>query len=102
MVDENADTVTPLDGDGSNATGLDSQFTAPDPETSEPEDKGTDGQVTVATRRGYAFQPSFENAPLITSEGVQLDLGTAQAVVEESDKNDGGAFIVEPNKTEEV
>lgn len=74
-----ADTVTPLDGDGSNVTGLDEQF-----ENVKQEDYDTRGQTTVATRRGYRFAPSDKNVPVITNTGVKVTADQAEALVKES------------------
>lgn len=89
---EQPDTVTPLDGDGSNVTGIEAQHAS---ENVKAEDYETRGQTTVATRRGYAYVPSDKSLPMITSAGVKMTKSAADALVAESDENDGGVFVVE-------
>lgn len=85
--DDDVDTVTPLDGDGSNATGVDEQFNNT-PET----EYETRGRTRVATRKGYRFKPSNKDLPEIHSGGVNMTSDEADAVVEESG---GVVFIVQ-------
>lgn len=89
---QNADTVTPLDGDGRNVV---------TPGEGEPtvntgnvgsEDYSTKGQTTVATRRGYRFAPSNKEIPMVTSLGIKVTAEQADALVTESD---GLVFKVE-------
>lgn len=77
---DNVDTVTPLDGDGSNVVGLDEQF-----ENVKSEDYETKGQTTVATRDGYRFVPSDKSIPVITSQGIKVTKDQAEALSQESD-----------------
>jgi len=86
VTEGNADTVTPLDGDGSNVTGVTEQF----PNVAA-EDYKTRGQTTVATRRGYRFVPSNKDLPVVTDQGVKMTKEDAEAAVAESN---GRAFIV--------
>lgn len=81
-MDNDADTVTPLDGDGHNVTGVEDQFSTGNVK---PEDYETRGQTTVATRRGYRFAPQDKDLPVITSDGIKVTAEQAKALVEESD-----------------
>jgi hypothetical protein len=85
VTESNADTVTPLDGEDGNVTGVAEQFERPDAR-----DYKTRGQTTVATRRGYAVAPSDKSLPVVTSDGVKMTKEQAEAVVKESN---GRAFI---------
>lgn len=80
--EDGVDTVTPLDGDGHNVTGLDEQF-----ETTanvQQEDYETKGRTTVATRRGYRFVPTNKDLPVVTSTGLKVTAEEAEALVSES------------------
>lgn len=79
IVAADADTVTPLDGEDGNVTGIAEQF----PNVSE-EDYDTRGQTTVATRPGYRFVPSDDSLPIVTSKGVKMTQEQADTVVKES------------------
>lgn len=86
MDSNDADTVTPLDGDGSNVTGLDEQFEPFDEATGNitAEHYETRGQTTVATRRGYRFASADKNIPVVTASGLKVTADTADALVKES------------------
>lgn len=79
------DTVSPLDGEDGNVTGVTEQF----PNVPE-EQYSTRGQTTVATRHGVVFVPSNEALPAITPRGVKMSKEDADKVVGESR---GRAFI---------
>lgn len=92
MANDDVDTVTPLDGDGSGVTGLDEQF---DPRVdNEPfdlstgniraEEFETQGRTTVATRRGYAFASNDKSIPVVTHAGLVVTKEQAETLVEES------------------
>jgi len=92
VTDDNVDTVTPLDGDGSGVTGLDEQFRTS--HVNEPFDPSTgnipaaefetQGRTTVATRRGYAFASNDKAIPVVTHTGLAVTKEQAEALVEES------------------
>lgn len=105
MADEyDVDTVTPLDGDGSNVVlppvgdegNLAAQF-----DNVQPEDYDTRGQTTVATPRGYAFASSNKDVPVITHAGVKVTADVANELVAESDEVNGGVYIVTNDDTSE-
>ena len=93
VTDDNVDTVTPLDGDGSGVTGLAEQFDRThdnepfDPSTGNvsAEEFETQGRTTVATRRGYAFASNDKGIPVVTHAGLLVTKEQAEALVEESD-----------------
>lgn len=89
MTEHDADTVTPLDGDGSNVTGVDEQF-----ENVSQADYETRGQTTVATRRGYRFVPSDKEIPVITSAGVKVTAEQAEELVEASKNTSAAVHVV--------
>lgn len=78
----------------------DDDFDATLPESTTGENSGnvsqeeydTQGRTTVATRRGYAFQPTDNDLPLVTHTGIQVTREQANALVDESD---GVVHIVE-------
>lgn len=89
--DDNVDTVTPLDGDGSGVTGVAEQFDRTDDEPFDsstgnikPEAYETQGRTTVATRRGYAFSPNDKAFPVVTHTGIKVTKDEAEALIEES------------------
>lgn len=86
-MENDADTVTPLDGDGSNVTGVTEQF-----DNVSVEDYSTRGHTTVATRRGYRFAPSNKDIPVVTHEGLNVTKEQASELVTESD---GVVYITE-------
>lgn len=88
-MDYDADTVTPLDGEDGEVTGVTEQF-----DNVDTEDYSTKGQTTVATRRGYRFAPSNKDLPVITAAGVKVTADQAQALVDESN----GVVSVVENK----
>lgn len=59
------------------------------------EEYKTQGQTRVATRHGYAFRPSNQDLPEITSDGVNVTKDQAAEVLAESDQYDGHVFLVE-------
>lgn len=91
---KDVDTVTPLDGDGSNATGVEEQFLDDNPA----EDYETKGRTTVATRRGYRFVSSNPDLPVVTYTGVKMTKEEADSLVTEAD---GLVHIVNPTENEE-
>jgi len=95
VTESNPDTVTPLDGEDGNVTGVAAQFA---PENVSAEYYDTRGQTTVATRRGYAVVPTNKDLPMVTSEGVKMTKEQADAVVAESN---GRAFLVSDDENEE-
>lgn len=85
--DFESDTVTPLDvpeeGFGELPDGPDSEPEAdvtPDSDVDEDE-----GKVTVRTRRGYAFQSSDKDLPVVDFTGVKVTQEQADFLVDESD-----------------
>lgn len=91
MDDDNVDTVTPLDGDGSGVTGIAEQFDRTDDEPFDPstgnikaEAFETQGRTTVATRRGYAFASNNKALPVVTHAGLAVTKEQADALVDES------------------
>lgn len=60
----------------------------------------TRGQVRLATRQGYRFRPSNKDLPEITPEGVNMSRENADAVLDESDQNDGFVFEVTDDNEE--
>lgn len=91
MANDDVDTVTPLDGDGSGVTGIEDQFDTTgdepfDPSTGniKPEIYETQGRTTVATRRGYAFASNDKEIPVITHSGLVVTKEVADSLVEES------------------
>lgn len=49
------------------------------------EEYTTQGRTTVATRRGYAFNPSNKSLPTITSAGVNMTADEADEVIAEAE-----------------
>ena len=95
MSEHDADTLTPLDGEDGNVTGLTEQFdNVPESEYE------TRGQTTVATRRGYRFVPSDKELPVIHSGGVKMSREAADALLDEAgDAGDRvGLHIVDDNE----
>lgn len=96
------DTVTPLDGDGSNVVfpppAGDAEDLTSAYDNVQREDYNMRGRTTVATPRGYAFVPSDTDVPVVTHEGVTVTAEQAEAIVAESDVLKGRAFIVNPNE----
>ena len=97
MTDNNdVDTVTPLDGDGQNVVfpsvgdegDLADKFDRP-----AAEDYDSKGQTTVATPFGYAFVSSDQSLPVVTHQGVNVTKEQADAIVAESDENDGKVYV---------
>lgn len=86
---DDVDTVTPLDGDGHNVTGISEQFENPrdavESGNVSVKDYETRGRTTVATRRGYRFAPSDKDIPVITHEGVKVTAEQAATLAKESD-----------------
>lgn len=95
MTEQNPDTVTPLDGDDGNVTGVAEQFGI---ENVQSDDYKTRGQTTVATRHGYAVVPSNKDLPVVTSAGVKMTKEEADAVVAESNDR---AFLVPDTENQE-
>lgn len=89
-----ADTVTPLDGDGHSVVG--GAFQPFDEGTGNIKDEyfETKGRTTVATRPGFVFSPSDKGIPVITSSGVQMTKEQADAVVAEAESTRAGVRIV--------
>lgn len=92
MANDDVDTVTPLDGDGTGVTGIAEQFDRTDDEPFDPstgnikaEAFETQGRTTVATRRGYAFASNDKSIPVVTHAGMVVTKEQAEALVEESD-----------------
>jgi hypothetical protein len=55
----------------------------------------TQGQTRVATRHGYAFRPSNQDLPEITSAGVNVTKDQAEVILAESATVDGGVFLIQ-------
>ncbi len=91
-----ADTVTPLDGEDGEVTGVAEQFGNVDER-----DYETRGQTTVATAPGYRFAPSKKDLPVITSRGVKMSREDADAVVEEAKKVSSKIRVHIVNENEE-
>lgn len=100
MVDD-VDTVTPLDGDGHNVTGISEQFENPRDAVASAnvsaQDYETRGRTTVATRRGYRFAPADKGIPVITHEGLKVTADVAESLAKESD---GLVFVVQNEEGE--
>lgn len=92
---DGTDTVSPLDGDGHNVVDPTESGNVP------AEDFDTKGKTTVATRRGYAFNPSNKDLPQITSAGVKMTKDQADEVVAESANSKAAAFIVSDDENKE-
>ena len=84
------DTITPLDGEDGNVTGLQDQFgNTPESEYE------TKGKTTVATRHGYRFASSNKDVPVIHSGGVKVTKEVADELVKESKDSRAEVRIVE-------
>lgn len=95
-MDNDANTVAPLDGDGHNVVGADVYVnpSAVAPDNVRAEDYSTQGRTTVATAPGFAFAPHDNDLPLITSKGVDMTREQADAVVKEAEGTRAGVHIV--------
>lgn len=98
---ETPDTVTPLDGDGHNVV-MGEDFSPFDEESGNINEEyyETRGKTTVATRPGYAFQPSDKGLPVITHTGVRMTKEQAEQVVAESTSTRAGVHIVTSEEEE--
>ena len=99
MSEHDADTLTPLDGEDGNVTGLSAQF-----DNTPESEYETRGKTTVATRRGYRFVPSDKDLPVIHSGGVKVTAEVAAQLIEEAGGEDNrtGLHIVTDNNEEET
>lgn len=91
-----ADTVTPLDGEDGHVTGIPEQFGHV-----QESDYETEGRTTVATAPGYRFASSHKGLPVITSRGVKMTKDEAEQVVDEAKGLGIGVHIVTNDENKE-